>query len=159
MYPDTEQNQVFEELTKYLDNGGLHVPQSQIYIASKPIEHLALILFLQTILHLQRITYDSQLSVLLSKSKSGIDNMPLVVGIATVLAQFHIGFTHKYMGYLGQWIRSMLLLTDQTETPNEIFLLLMFLEDLVKFGQMEHTLVQEYIPPFLYNHKKTVVGN
>jgi hypothetical protein len=56
---------------------------------------------------MQMVQWTDHLGILQPKSSKGaIDTNPLALGLATVLAQFNIGQTDKYVAYLGQYIRS-----------------------------------------------------
>lgn len=45
------------------------------------------------------------------KDKTGVDSAAFVLGIITLLKQFHSLYTHKFLAYLGQYIRGFISVT------------------------------------------------
>lgn len=95
------------ELRKQLHLCGLYTPFHSIYIATKPAEGCALLLFLVTISQLPRYVLDSHLGTLTSRmKKQALDCCPLIVGIGSILQQLHPSRTAAYVALLGQYART-----------------------------------------------------
>lgn len=95
------------ELRKQLHLCGLYTPVHSIYIATKPADGCALLLFLVTISQLPRYVLDSHLGTLTSRmKKQALDCCPLIVGMGTILQQLHPSRTMAYVGLLGQYVRA-----------------------------------------------------
>jgi hypothetical protein len=45
------------------------------------------------------------------KDKSSVDAIPFVVGVITLLKQFHSVYTQQFLAYLGQYVRSLINIT------------------------------------------------
>lgn len=45
------------------------------------------------------------------KDKSSVDAIPFVVGIITLLKQFHSLYTQQFLAYLGQYVRGLINIT------------------------------------------------
>lgn len=102
------------ELRKQLHLCGLYSPFHSIYIATKPADGCALLLFLITISQLPRYVLDSHLGTLTSRmKKQALDCCPLIVGMGTILQQLHPSRTTAYVGLLGQYVRTY------AETPGK----------------------------------------
>lgn len=157
-YPDSLQNDVLAELSPYLQSVGLNAPLSQIYLSTRPIEDLDLILFLLTIIHLTRVSRDDRLALLVPKGKGALDNTPFVVGIWTLLKQHNSAFWFRYLSYIGQWIRAHINASndDRADIPQEVTSVLFFLEDLAKFSEIPRATIQEFIAPWILDDKRVI---
>lgn len=104
-YPPTE---YLVELNKYLEWAGIYNPYHKIYVTTKNSHYYALFLFIFTIAHLPKFQYSKNLSALIGgRSSDQIDGAPFIVGIATVLKQFHIDILHFYVECMCQYILSL----------------------------------------------------
>lgn len=95
------------ELRKQLHLCGLYTPVHSIYIATRPPDGCALLLFLVTISQLPRYVLDNHLGTLTSRmKKQALDCCPLIVGMGSILQQLHPVCTSAYVGLLGQYVRT-----------------------------------------------------
>lgn len=159
-FPDTKTNDVLVELSPYLEYVGLNSPLDQIYLSSKPYFHFDLIMAILTIVHLSRVQRDEKMSVLVSKSKGSIDHIPFVVGIWTVLKQYHTAFIYRYLAFIGQWIRAHVNSSEtkdeKLDIPPQVYNALYFLEDFSKISKISRDSIKEYIPDWIFDDKKIV---
>ena len=52
--------------------------------------------------------HDARLGLLMPLPKSaGADSTTLVIGVLTMLKQFHLSVTHKFIAYLAQYVRCL----------------------------------------------------
>ena len=74
------------------------------------------------------------------KNGDAIDGVPLIVGCATVLKQFHPSYTRKFLAYLGQFVRSNIDFTLTREAnklndvPFEVMNTIIFIEQFCMVG-------------------------
>uniref|UniRef100_H2YIV2 WASH complex subunit 5 n=1 Tax=Ciona savignyi TaxID=51511 RepID=H2YIV2_CIOSA len=105
-YPSDDSMMMYE-LTSYLDGVGMGEAIKKIYITTKRIPHLSLLCFLFTISQLQKLQYSKPLCGLVSKKPTdAVDAPPFIIGMITLLHQFHVDDTNKFIEILGQYLRS-----------------------------------------------------
>lgn len=105
-FNDTEcGNQLLVEFNEYLAFTGSYEPLEQVFLTTKSTHHIALFLFLFTTAHLSRLQFMVNTNSLLAKNiKDSIDGTPLLVGLLTVLQQFHKDVKLLYLTYLCQYV-------------------------------------------------------
>ena len=94
-YP-SEANPLLDEFSKLADACGLSDPMSKVYITSQPLEGLPVLLMLFVLSYMPKLEYDKDFGALVRKKPSfPVDGVPLVVGFATLLRQFHPTVTRQ----------------------------------------------------------------
>eukprot|EP00727_Mastigamoeba_balamuthi_P013163 m51a1_g847 putative WASH complex (1158) ;mRNA; f:778413-782661 len=161
-YPDPE-NPLLPELAKYIDTAGLTDPTSKIYVTTTALQSLPLVVFVVVLSVLPKYCYNSKLGLMVAKADKGKqrnDAAALVVGIITLLRQFHVQNIPSFVGYCAQYVRGFLNLMQvskgETEFPAEVNSMLLFLETFVKYGGYSRNLVDACLPPFLFDNFKHV---
>ncbi len=97
---------ILAEVSKYLDWAGISQPFSKIFITSEPLDQFPLIIALMVLSQLPKFVWGPRMSSFVSKDKKDfLDGPPFVVGIITVLKQFHSSHSLTFLGYLAQYIR------------------------------------------------------
>lgn len=105
-YPD-EDGTLTSELSTYLEWCGMTQPLERIYITTSPLPSLSLMLLLTVITQIPKVHYAKTLGTLTGiRGTEGIDGELLVVGIVTVLRQFHQDHTLRFIQLLSQYISS-----------------------------------------------------
>ena len=104
------EGETLASVSRFLEAAGLHSPLLTIFAATDPMEALPLFLALFLISHLGRYVYDPHLSTLSLKSRSGgkaggHDIVPIVVGVLTLLKQFHFEYTRVMIKELGVYVQ------------------------------------------------------
>ncbi len=153
-YP-AKDNPLLAELSEYLETAGMANPLDKIYVTSEPLEDVGLLMCLFVVAHIQRFQYDGAIDCLVSKKKDdNLDGTPFVVGIITVLKQFHPSEKELFIAYLGQYVRSNIdaLNLDKkgTEIPADVKFLLRFLQSFCRFAGLSTKVVEVYIPSYLF---------
>lgn len=93
------------ELQEILHYTGNYEPLDQIFVTTKNTHNMSLFLFLFTIAHLGRLQHSSNTDCLLPKShKDVIDAVPLILGLLTILQQFHKNVKMLYISYMSQYV-------------------------------------------------------
>ena len=86
---------------------GISAPFTKIYITSDPCERLPMLLFLCTAYLAPRLTFDPDFGTLVRANKKDVvDGAPFAAGIVTFLKQFHGDYMNRYLGYVGQYVRT-----------------------------------------------------
>lgn len=91
------------------------------------------------------------------KSKYPLDGIPLAVGIACLLKQFHPSYTRKLISYMGQFVRSNLqqvfmeVDTKPQEIPREVLNTLVFLEQMCHYASVPRSVVHQFVPPYIFD--------
>eukprot|EP01027_Heterolobosea_sp_BB2_P020448 GEZU01029172.1.p1 GENE.GEZU01029172.1~~GEZU01029172.1.p1 ORF type:complete len:329 (-),score=113.98 GEZU01029172.1:176-1027(-) len=170
-YPN-ENNPLLPELSKYLDTCGMSSPFEKIYITTEPIEFVPLVLFLFVIAQLPKFVHDPAIDSMVCKKKDDpLDGTPFVVGIITLLKQFHSSHKDLFLAYLGQYVRAQIDMVNvdtgassimtgvpnsnipskrELEIPADVKNVLHFLEDFCRYDVSKRTAVESHIPAYLF---------
>lgn len=159
-YPG-EDNPLLSELTRYLETAGIHDPYTKIYITTSSLEGFPVLMFLFVASQMPKFTYNRSLKTIMAqkpKDKGSVDAIPFVVGVITLLKQFHSVYTQQFLAYLGQYVRSLINITvggdDKGRTqdyPVEVVNILLFLEEFCRYSKMDRKVVEGYLPPYVFD--------
>lgn len=138
---------------------GINNPLTKIYLTSEPLEYLPLILFFFVLAQSHKLSYNNKTSTLENKDKSlSLDGAPLVVGVITLLKQFHSVHTHTFLEYMGQYVRSHISASPagtgaagKVALPHEVVSVLLFLEEYCKFSHTSRQAVNAVIPSYIFD--------
>ncbi|TNN72878.1 WASH complex subunit strumpellin [Liparis tanakae] len=112
-YPK-EDNTLLYDITAHLEAAGIHNPLNKIYITTKRLPYFPLINFLFIIAQLPRLQYNKNqgesfcFRMTCKKASDPLDWPPLVLGMLTLLKQFHSRYTQQFLSLIGQFIRSIM---------------------------------------------------
>ena len=82
-------------------------PLAKVYITSRPLVMLPLVLALFTISQIKKLRYDGDLATLRRIEQTDeVDGYVLVVGLATILKQWHPSYLRMYLEAISQFVRS-----------------------------------------------------
>uniref|UniRef100_A0A8C3I6N3 WASH complex subunit 5 n=1 Tax=Chrysemys picta bellii TaxID=8478 RepID=A0A8C3I6N3_CHRPI len=158
-YPK-EDNTLLYEITAYLEAAGIHNPLNKIYMTTKRLPYFPTVNFLFLIAQLPKLQYNKNLGMVCKKPADPIDWPPLVLGLLTLLKQFHSRYTEQFLALIGQFIRStMEQCTSQKipEMPADVVGALMFLEDYVRYTKLPRRVVEAHVPNFIFDEFRTVL--
>nr|XP_028591994.1 WASH complex subunit 5 [Podarcis muralis]XP_028591995.1 WASH complex subunit 5 [Podarcis muralis] len=158
-YPK-EDNTLLYEITAYLEAAGIHTPLNKIYITTKRLPYFPIVNFLFLISQLPKLQYSKNLGMVCRKPADPIDWPPLVLGLLTLLKQFHSRYTQQFLALIGQFIRSMMeQCTSQKvpEMPPDVVGALLFLEDYVRYAKLPRRVVEAHVPSFIFDEFRTVM--
>ncbi|XP_050001312.1 WASH complex subunit 5 isoform X1 [Alexandromys fortis] len=116
-YPK-EDNTLLYEITAYLEAAGIHNPLNKIYITTKRLPYFPIVNFLFLIAQLPKLQYNKNLGMVCRKPADPVDWPPLVLGLLTLLKQFHSRYTEQFLALTGQFIRSTMEQCTSSE-PSE----------------------------------------
>lgn len=94
------------EVNTYLEWAGIYNPYEKVYIKTKNLQHFAVFLFLFVVAHISKFQYIKNTCSLIGRKSEQIDGAAFVVGIVTVLKQFHSEILQLFIAYLGQFVVS-----------------------------------------------------
>ncbi|XP_073257126.1 WASH complex subunit 5-like isoform X2 [Porites lutea] len=154
-YPK-EENPLMFELTSYLEWAGIHNPLTKIYITTKKYPFFALLNFLCVIAQMSKLVYVKSVGTMVARRPTDqIDSAPFVVGMITVLKQFHSEYTEQFLACCGQYVRSLIEASANNvrsnEIPAEVVNLLVFLEDFLMYSQLPRKVVEAHIPSYIFD--------
>ncbi|KAI2805344.1 hypothetical protein RDWZM_008639 [Blomia tropicalis] len=157
-----DESPLLYELSNYLEYNGITDTLSKVFIHKRLPPHLDTILLLLLASQMSKFVYVKEISGLTSsnaslKSGEAIDGVPYVIGILTLLRQFHVELANRFLKLCSQfvnaWINaSAVSQTKQTtEMPTEAINMLHFLHYLEKFGCFKRQQIAEYLPSILFD--------
>ncbi|XP_036064496.1 WASH complex subunit 5 [Onychomys torridus] len=158
-YPK-EDNTLLYEITAYLEAAGIHNPLNKIYITTKRLPYFPIVNFLFLIAQLPKLQYNKNLGMVCRKPADPVDWPPLVLGLLTLLKQFHSRYTEQFLALIGQFIRStMEQCTSQKmpEMPADAVGALLFLEDYVRYTKLPRKVAEAHVPNFIFDEFRTVL--
>ncbi|XP_033011733.1 WASH complex subunit 5 [Lacerta agilis] len=158
-YPK-EDNTLLYEITAYLEAAGIHTPLNKIYITTKRLPYFPIVNFLFLISQLPKLQYSKNLGMVCRKPADPVDWPPLVLGLLTLLKQFHSRYTEQFLALIGQFVRSMMeQCTSQKvpEMPADVVGALLFLEDYVRYTKLPRRVVEAHVPSFIFDEFRTVM--
>lgn len=158
-YPK-EENSLLYEITAYLEAAGNHNPLNKIYITTKRLSYFPVVIFIFLIAQLPKLQYIKNLGMACKKPADPVDWPPLVLGILTLLKQFHSRYTEQFLALIGQFIRStMEQCTSQKipEMPADVVGALMFLEDYVRNTKLPRRVIEAHVPNFIVDEFRTIL--
>uniref|UniRef100_A0A8K9XJN1 WASH complex subunit 5 n=1 Tax=Oncorhynchus mykiss TaxID=8022 RepID=A0A8K9XJN1_ONCMY len=94
------------------------------------------------------------------KATDPVDWSPLVLGLLTLLKQFHSRYTEQFLALIGQFIRSVMeQCTSQKipDMPSDVVGALMFLEDYVRYTKLPRKVAEAHVPSFIFDEFRTVL--
>uniref|UniRef100_A0A8B9L1E7 WASH complex subunit 5 n=1 Tax=Astyanax mexicanus TaxID=7994 RepID=A0A8B9L1E7_ASTMX len=158
-YPK-EDNTLLYEITAYLEAAGIHNPLNKIYITTKRLPYFPIVNFLFLIAHLPKLQYTKNQGMTCRRAADPVDWVPLVLGLLTLLKQFHSRYTEQFLALIGQFIRSIMeQCTSQKipDMPSDVVGALMFLEDYVRYTKLSRKVVEAHVPSFIFDEFRTVL--
>ncbi|XP_073650839.1 WASH complex subunit 5 isoform X5 [Tursiops truncatus] len=158
-YPK-EDNTLLYEITAYLEAAGIHNPLNKIYITTKRLPYFPVVNFLFLIAQLPKLQYSKNLGMVCRKPADPVDWPPLVLGLLTLLKQFHSRYTEQFLALIGQFIRSTVeQCTSQKipEMPADVVGALLFLEDYVRYTKLPRRVAEAHVPNFIFDEFRTVL--
>eukprot|EP00729_Bicosta_minor_P025400 gene25400-21235_t len=146
---------IIGELAEYVDCAGLTNPLTKIYVTTKKLNFFPVTVFFFVISQLERLIYMKSVGSLIAKKpQDTVDGPPLVTGVITLLKQFHSTHTHRFMAYMGQYIRAHIELHAESKgvgMANEVVSALLFLDEFCQYGGSTRKAVTVFVPEYLFD--------
>ncbi|EDV40043.1 uncharacterized protein Dana_GF24157 [Drosophila ananassae] len=140
------------ELQDILLYTGNYEPLEQVFLVTKNTHSVSLFLFLFTIAHLGRLQHSPNVDCLLPKTaKDAIDCVPFIVGLLTILQQFHMNVKMLYISYMSQYVVTVseAQLTDNKVLGPDVVTSLHFLQEFIHIAGLPLKVLQQRIPNIL----------
>ncbi|KTG31971.1 hypothetical protein cypCar_00022366 [Cyprinus carpio] len=102
----------------------------------------------------------NKVSMTCRRAADQVDWAPLVLGLLTLLKQFHSRYTEHFLALIGQFIRSIMeQCTSQKipDMPSDVVGALMFLEDYVRYTKLPRKVAEAHVPSFIFDEFRTVL--
>uniref|UniRef100_A0A8C7KIZ8 WASH complex subunit 5 n=1 Tax=Oncorhynchus kisutch TaxID=8019 RepID=A0A8C7KIZ8_ONCKI len=131
-----------------------------IYITTKRLPYFPIVNFLFIIAQLPKLQYSKNQGMTCRKATDPVDWSPLVLGLLTLLKQFHSRYTEQFLALIGQFIRSIMeQCTSQKipDMPSDVVGALMFLEDYVRYTKLPRKVAEAHVPSFIFDEFRTVL--
>lgn len=151
-YPKGDSPLMFE-LATYLDWAGMGDPWAKIYVTTRNLPYFALLCFLFVLSQLQKLSYVRSVGGLSCKRpQDPLDGVALVLGVQTLLRQFHPEVTKQFLLYTSQFIKSHVDAVAPggskapTELPPEAITALHFLDAFIKVSGLPRQALSRHIP-------------
>uniref|UniRef100_A0A8C8BGL1 WASH complex subunit 5 n=1 Tax=Otus sunia TaxID=257818 RepID=A0A8C8BGL1_9STRI len=144
-YPK-EDNTLLYEITAYLEAAGIHNPLNKVRITFQCLVQFHLFYFV----NMCCFGFFFGAGVVCKRPADQIDWLPLVLGLLTLLKQFHSRYTEQFLALIGQFIRStMEQCTSQKipEMPADVVGALMFLEDYIRYTKLPRKVRENSMSP------------
>ena len=164
---------ILSDISVYLETSGINNPLTKIYITTQPLDHFPLVTFLFTLHSLHHLHYNHRRSTLennrQAKPPVHIDGAPLIIGIISLLKQFHSVHLHTYLGYLGQYVRAHISSAGGVGGTvgggaaagkggvggvggkDEVSVVLLFLEEFTKFSHVSRKAIDAMLPSYIFD--------
>lgn len=156
-YP-SDDNPLLGEVAQLAEACGLDDPMDKIYVTSQPLEGIPVLLFLFLIAYLPKMEYDENFGTLVRKKAAyPLDGVPLAVGLACLLRQFHPAVTRKLLAYLGQFVRTTIqqvcgeVDSKVVDIPLEVLNTLIFMDQLCHYTSVPRSSVHAFVPAFIFD--------
>eukprot|EP01126_Amoeba_proteus_P045763 TRINITY_DN5142_c0_g1_i4.p1 TRINITY_DN5142_c0_g1~~TRINITY_DN5142_c0_g1_i4.p1 ORF type:complete len:921 (-),score=205.68 TRINITY_DN5142_c0_g1_i4:85-2847(-) len=151
-------NALLSEISSHLIHVGLHDPLTKIYISVAPAIDFAVNVFLLTLHGLKSFTFSSHLGVRPVRSKEQLDEVPFMIGLITLLRQFHESHTTKYLSHVGQFVLSFIKEhVDRSGKkavtyPAEVSRMLTFIDLYCKLSNTPRKAIEQFIPEYIFTN-------
>ncbi|KAG0724668.1 WASH complex subunit 5 [Chionoecetes opilio] len=154
-YPD-EDGDLTSELSVFLEWCGMTQPLDRIYTTTHALPPLALLLLLTVVSVFPKIHFSKQVGCLAGiRGNEGVDGEPFLVGLVTVLRQYHQDHTRRFLQLLAQCVTSYAAHTAANsvnkgvELPHEATTGLAVLEEVAKKMSIPKKTLSLYVPKHL----------
>lgn len=96
------------KVNQYLEWAGIYDPYEKVYIETNTFRSISATLVLLTITQLSKWNYVKHVSALIGKKTTEhIDCTSFIVGVITILRQFHIEVIQMFIDQMAQYVISM----------------------------------------------------
>jgi len=141
-----------------LERCGISSPFKKVYLTCEPCAYLPELLFVVVKSMLAQMKYDPVLGTLIdTKWDSKVDGIPLIVGVSTLLKQFHPQYTSKFLSRMSAFIRAVIIETfsashknPESYYSNDILNSLQFMHQFAIYAEIPADEMESFIPSHVY---------
>ncbi|ETW08085.1 hypothetical protein, variant [Aphanomyces invadans] len=144
---------VLVELNKYLETMGANDPYSKIFITmNEPLEKLSALFLLFVLAYMPKLQYDYHFGALKRVGTNPVDGAPLILGLSTIFKQFHPSYTEQFVSYIGQYVRSTISESKETnQLPPQVLNVLIFLQQFARVTHLKSSILHSHIPAYVFD--------
>ena len=135
-------------------------PLQNIFVKADPLDGLPVVIFLFIISMIPKLEFDPDFSALVRTNEDiTLDGWPVIVGIQTLMKQFHPSYAKSLLAYLAQFIRATIehssssrdsIKNDTTTAiPLVVKKTMIFTSQLCSIGNVPNSILHSYIPQYL----------
>lgn len=96
------------EFNKYLEWAGIYDPYEKVYLETNTFRTISALMILLTITQFPKLNYMKSVDSLIGKKTADhIDGVSYVIGILTVLRQYHTEMIQMFIDQMSQYVISM----------------------------------------------------
>ena len=124
---------------------------------TEPLESVPVLLLFFVIAYMAKLSFDAQFATLVRRKPAyALDGVPFVVGLWTLLKQFHPSYPRMFLAYIGQFVRATVGSTlasvdisSKEGLPVEATNTLLFLDMFCKVGEIPRSALSEFLPSYV----------
>mmetsp|Transcript_7972 Transcript_7972/g.13378 ORF Transcript_7972/g.13378 Transcript_7972/m.13378 type:complete len:155 (+) Transcript_7972:1712-2176(+) len=148
-----------KDLTICLEYIGMVKPQNKVYSLTRELNQLPLVMALITINSLQYLSYDTNVCSLVARSKKEmlIDGPHFIVGLITILKQYHSHNFRKYLMFLANYFKNLVFQSQSLpqgtrQMPPEATPILAYLEELMRFEGNSRDVIAQLLGTYIFDY-------
>uniref|UniRef100_A0A669DM69 WASH complex subunit 5 n=1 Tax=Oreochromis niloticus TaxID=8128 RepID=A0A669DM69_ORENI len=141
-YPK-EDNTLLYDITAYLEAAVFSMT------TTNRLPYFPIINFLFIIAQLPKLQYNKNQGMTCRKATDPVDWPPLVLGLLTLLKQFHSRYTQQFL--------VSLVMIKIPDMPSDVVGALMFLEDYVKYTKLSRKVAEAHVPSYIFDEFRTIL--
>eukprot|EP01052_Picozoa_sp_SAG31_P024513 SAG31_NODE_2091_length_6465_cov_2.429626_6_plen_233_part_00 len=153
-----EDSPLIPGLTAFLEASGLNDPLTKIYVTTEALDLFPFVIFFFVLSQLPQFQWDSHIAAIQCRQARGqerVDPVPFVVGVLTLLTQFHADYIDSFIRLMGEYVRYAAAMPSSgnratVALPTSTSALL-FLEELCRLGNLPRKAVAEHVPEYVFN--------
>ena len=151
---------MLKDMTVCLEAIGFVNPLNKVYNLTKDLDFFPLVASLITLNILTQLSYDPFIYSLVRKNKETlIDGPHFIVGLITIFKQYHPNQYKKYLHYMCHFLKNAFhnqAITQpiQKNIPPEAFMVLTFLEELIRFDKTSREVVSQNVGTYIFDYYK-----
>lgn len=158
-------------MTVCSENVGFLNPMNKVYAVTMPLESMSSFFSIFTLAMFQYLRYDTDLCSIMRKNQyensqmDSIDGPHFITGLLTIFKQFHRENSRVYIQKLTHFFKNIVFATEKARPqanhlPDEGFMTLAFLEELIKFEGASRDIISQNIGTFIFDaYRKETTNN
>uniref|UniRef100_A0A914XAT2 Uncharacterized protein n=1 Tax=Plectus sambesii TaxID=2011161 RepID=A0A914XAT2_9BILA len=162
-YP-AEDNALMYEVSEYLEQSGATDPLLKIYICPPKLPNVACALFFTVLSALPKLTYMDSIGLIAKKPSDGLDGIPFVIGIATLLKQHHPSETAAFINHCAVLVNSFVhsVVRPTSGKPSfdlsaDVGMMLSFLAEFSLLAGIRKSDMEAMLPAVLLDHYRACI--
>ncbi|KAL1518312.1 hypothetical protein ABEB36_001954 [Hypothenemus hampei] len=140
-----------KQLSEYFDYAGLNEPFKKIYVTpTRNVPEHALTIFIFVLAHVKAVFLPLNLSTLGKRNLDQADGVAMIVGVHTVLRQFHPKVNEEFVRLIADYIMRLTKMctvgSSKSELLPEVVLMLNFMDCYTDYSGDSRNFYEKYLP-------------